>query len=73
MTGGGGVDYSSGADCCSFRGAPAAIPEAAVAGPITWAYEPAKLGLTACASGPHDTVGGLNSLLSTSAHLNQRV
>lgn len=61
MTGGGGSSSS-------YPVAPPASYQATLPGPITWAFEPAALGLTACACGPHDSVSGLDRLIMTSAH-----
>lgn len=36
--------------------------------PVTWAFEPAALGLVPCACRPKDSVTGLDRLIMTSAH-----
>ena len=64
MTGGG-----SGGGGCSYPLAPPANYQANLPGQVTWAFEPAALGLTACACGPHDSIMAWDSLIATSDHL----
>ncbi|DBA88863.1 TPA: hypothetical protein ACH3X2_000108 [Trebouxia sp. C0005] len=64
MTGGG-----SGGSSCSYPLAPPANYQANLPGQVTWAFEPAALGLTACSCGPHDSSMAWDSLIATSDHL----
>lgn len=58
MTGGGS----------SASATPPCNHQANLPGPLTWAFEPAGLGLMPCAHRPKDSVNGLDRLILTSAH-----
>lgn len=64
MTGGG-----TGGGSCSYPLAPPANYQANLPGQISWAFEPAAFGLTACACGPHDRIMAWDNLIPTSDHL----